>query len=128
MSDFKEITEALIRFRNERDWEQFHNPKDLSIALSIEANELLESLGTAALTQNVKVFNLLSRPQVGIEDIRKVSKPFDELLNKFDVETVEQAEIKIKYESYFEKENDIVVKDVAELIAEARLIAQPGGR
>ena len=43
MSDFKEITEALIRFRNERDWEQFHNPKDLSIALSIEANELLES-------------------------------------------------------------------------------------
>jgi NTP pyrophosphatase (non-canonical NTP hydrolase) len=43
MSDFKEITEALIRFRNERDWEQFHNPKDLSIALSIEANELLET-------------------------------------------------------------------------------------
>jgi NTP pyrophosphatase (non-canonical NTP hydrolase) len=38
----KEITEALIKFRNEREWEQFHNPKDLSIALSIEANELLE--------------------------------------------------------------------------------------
>ena len=38
----KEITEALIKFRNERDWEQFHNSKDLSIALSIEANELLE--------------------------------------------------------------------------------------
>ena len=36
------ITKALIDFRNERDWEQFHNPKDLSIALSIEANELLE--------------------------------------------------------------------------------------
>ena len=38
----KEITEALIKFRNDREWEQFHNPKDLSIALSIEANELLE--------------------------------------------------------------------------------------
>ena len=36
------ITKALIDFRNERDWEQFHNPKDLSIALSIEANELME--------------------------------------------------------------------------------------
>jgi NTP pyrophosphatase (non-canonical NTP hydrolase) len=42
MSGFKKITDALIAFRNERDWEQFHNPKDLSIALSIEANELLE--------------------------------------------------------------------------------------
>ena len=42
MSEIKNITEALIKFRNERDWEQFHNPKDLSIALSIEANELLE--------------------------------------------------------------------------------------
>jgi NTP pyrophosphatase (non-canonical NTP hydrolase) len=37
-----ELIEALVKFRNERDWEQFHNPKDLAIALSIEANELLE--------------------------------------------------------------------------------------
>lgn len=43
MSDIKEITEALIKFRNERDWEQFHNPKDLAIALNIEAGELLEN-------------------------------------------------------------------------------------
>ncbi|WP_316770148.1 tRNA uridine-5-carboxymethylaminomethyl(34) synthesis enzyme MnmG [Pedobacter frigiditerrae] len=75
-----------------------------------EVNKLLETLGTATLNQNVKLFNVLSRPQVGIEDIRKVNKPFDELLNKFDQETVEQAEIKIKYESYFEKENEIVNK------------------
>lgn len=38
-----EIIEALIKFRNERDWEQFHNPKDLAVALNIEAGELLES-------------------------------------------------------------------------------------
>jgi NTP pyrophosphatase (non-canonical NTP hydrolase) len=42
MSDIKEITDALVMFRNERDWEQFHNSKDLSLAISIEANELLE--------------------------------------------------------------------------------------
>ena len=40
-SDF--ITKQLIEFRNERDWEQFHNPKDLAIALNIESGELLES-------------------------------------------------------------------------------------
>lgn len=43
MSDMKEVIDALIKFRNERDWEQFHNPKDLAVALNIEAGELLES-------------------------------------------------------------------------------------
>jgi NTP pyrophosphatase (non-canonical NTP hydrolase) len=42
MSDINEITEVLIKFRNERDWEQFHNPKDLALAINIEAGELLE--------------------------------------------------------------------------------------
>jgi NTP pyrophosphatase (non-canonical NTP hydrolase) len=37
-----EIIDALKTFRDERDWKQFHNPKDLSLALSIEASELLE--------------------------------------------------------------------------------------
>jgi NTP pyrophosphatase (non-canonical NTP hydrolase) len=41
-NDIQQIIDSLIQFRNERDWEQFHNPKDLAIALSIEANELLE--------------------------------------------------------------------------------------
>lgn len=38
----KKALEELINFRNERDWEQFHNPKDLAIAISIESGELLE--------------------------------------------------------------------------------------
>ena len=42
MSEFKEIIKELIKFRNERDWEQFHNPKDLALAISIESAELLE--------------------------------------------------------------------------------------
>lgn len=42
MSDINELTKALIKFRDERDWEQFHNPKDLAIAINIEASELLE--------------------------------------------------------------------------------------
>ena len=42
MSDIKQITEELIKFRDERDWEQFHNPKDLALAINIESSELLE--------------------------------------------------------------------------------------
>lgn len=75
-----------------------------------EANGLLEELGTSALTQNVKLFSILSRPQVNISDLRKVSEPFNDILNQFEKETIEQAEIKIKYESYFEKEQEIVAK------------------
>ena len=43
MSELEELTQALIKFRNDRDWEQFHNPKDLAVALNIEAGELLEN-------------------------------------------------------------------------------------
>ena len=42
MSDIKKLTEYLISFRNARDWEQFHNTKDLAIAIGIEAAELNE--------------------------------------------------------------------------------------
>lgn len=41
-SDIAEITDALLRFRDERDWEQFHNSKDLALAISIEAAEINE--------------------------------------------------------------------------------------
>lgn len=42
MNEIKDIIEALVNFRNERDWEQFHNSKDLALAISIEAAELNE--------------------------------------------------------------------------------------
>ncbi len=42
MNDIQNITQELLKFRNERDWEQFHNPKDLALAINVEAGELLE--------------------------------------------------------------------------------------
>ena len=42
MSDIKELTEALLKFRDARDWDQFHDSKNLALALSIEASELNE--------------------------------------------------------------------------------------
>lgn len=42
MQEIQEIIDALVKFRNERDWEQFHNPKDLAVAINVEAGELLE--------------------------------------------------------------------------------------
>ncbi len=83
--------------------------KELSVERVI-ANPILEELGTSTIVQNARVHNLLSRPQVSVKDIRRMSAKFDEYLNSFDIETIEQAEIKIKYDSYFEKELEIIEK------------------
>ena len=43
MSDIKHLQQQIAQFSEERDWDQFHNGKDLAIGLSIEASELLEA-------------------------------------------------------------------------------------
>jgi len=42
MAEWRTLTEKLKQFAGERDWDKFHNPKDLALALSIEAAELNE--------------------------------------------------------------------------------------
>lgn len=42
MGNIATIIKEIVKFRDERDWEQFHNSKDLALALSIESSELLE--------------------------------------------------------------------------------------
>jgi len=42
MDSITEISKKLLAFRDDRDWAQFHNPKDLALAINIEAGELLE--------------------------------------------------------------------------------------
>jgi len=41
-SELKSILADIKKFRDERDWEKFHDPKNLAICLSVEAGELLE--------------------------------------------------------------------------------------
>jgi dCTP diphosphatase len=37
-----ELTEIAVKFRSERDWQQFHNPKDVALSMSLEVAELIE--------------------------------------------------------------------------------------
>jgi NTP pyrophosphatase (non-canonical NTP hydrolase) len=39
---FKKLTQKVVEFRDKRDWEQFHNPKDMAISLVLEASEVME--------------------------------------------------------------------------------------
>ena len=42
MTTLEDLTQLMLRFRDERNWAQFHNPKDVALSLTLEATELLE--------------------------------------------------------------------------------------
>lgn len=56
MNDLEDLRKVIVQFTQERDWDQFHNEKDLALALSIEAAELNEAfLWKDASEVNVKI-------------------------------------------------------------------------
>ena len=59
------LRQRVERFRDERDWRKFHNPKDLSIALTIESSELEE----AFLWKDKAEVELLSRDRTQLERV-----------------------------------------------------------
>lgn len=73
-----------------------------------EMNKILEENGSSLISQKTKMSNILSRPQIGIQELRQGSPNLHRQLENFTEEEVEQAEIMIKYESYFEKEKEII--------------------
>jgi tRNA uridine 5-carboxymethylaminomethyl modification enzyme len=93
------------KIKNSDDIVAFTRTKSIDPA---NVNALLEQSGTSPINQSAKLFNLLSRPQIGFDELKLVDASLQDKLSAYDKETVEQAEIKIKYESYFIKELEIV--------------------
>jgi NTP pyrophosphatase (non-canonical NTP hydrolase) len=91
--DLEDLRDALRRFAAERDWEQFHSPKNLASALVVEAAELLE------------LFQWLSEEQsrtLSAEDKQKVTNEIADVLiylvrlaDRLDVNLLEAARDKI---------------------------------
>lgn len=75
-----------------------------------DVNQILSEIGTSTIREKHPLFQLLKRPDIEIEDIKKLHSSFAEFLNRFDDESAEQAMIKVKYESYIEKERLMVEK------------------
>jgi tRNA uridine 5-carboxymethylaminomethyl modification enzyme len=70
-----------------------------------EANPVLESKDSALIRQSDKMFKIFSRPNIGIEDVRKFNAVNEYIVkNNLDREVIEQAEIQIKYSGYIAKE------------------------
>lgn len=75
-----------------------------------ELNPILEQAGTSAVTQRAKLDKLITRPQLGIADLRQAKPELDKFLAKYPKDIVESAEIEMKYESYIAKELELVLK------------------
>lgn len=94
MDQLKQLTDEVVNFRDERDWEQFHNAKDLALALSIEAGELNE------------LFLWKSSEQV---DAQKVKEELADILNyaillahkyNFDIADIVREKLKVNATKY----------------------------
>jgi dCTP diphosphatase len=90
----RELRDALRHFAGERDWDQFHSPKNLAIALSVEAAELLEHFQWVS----DKDSTLLTSEQLEKvrEEMADVLLYLVRLADKLDVDIVQAAALKIK--------------------------------
>ena len=76
----------------------------------IHINTFLESIDSSQIKQKIKAKNILSRPNIGMTDMRTALADVDEFLSQFDDESLTIAEISIKYEGYIRKEQEMVDK------------------
>ena len=73
-------------------------------------NEGLEGFDTATIKEKVTVEKLLKRPQLGLAEVMDLDPDLKQYLSKYKKEVIEQAEIQIKYDSYIDKEQQMVEK------------------
>jgi NTP pyrophosphatase (non-canonical NTP hydrolase) len=93
----QETIDMVLKFRDDRNWKQFHNPKDLAISISLEASELLE------------VFQWSADDLVCTEKTDKIKEELADVLNYcilmadvcgLDLDEIIQAKVKRNCEKY----------------------------
>ena len=75
-----------------------------------EINPALRAINSPEINQKMRLFSVLSRPNISISDFVKNSDRLGKEINKFSTESIEQAEISMKYENYISKEHEMVEK------------------
>lgn len=73
-------------------------------------NTGLEAIETAPITEKIAAEKLLKRPQIGMEELKTLNEDLKTYLEKYSKDILEQAEVQIKYDSYIEKEQQMVEK------------------
>jgi tRNA uridine 5-carboxymethylaminomethyl modification enzyme len=73
-----------------------------------EINPYLEKINSASLDKKQKASQLILRPSIGLTDMMKISPFLNSYLKNYHLETLEQAEIQLKYDVYIQKEKELV--------------------
>lgn len=94
-----DLLDQLLAFRKERDWEQFHTPKNLSAALAVEVAELLECFQWA---KDGELSELVVRERTAIEDeVADIAILFSYLCHDLNIEL--DAAVRLKLEKNRQK-------------------------
>jgi dCTP diphosphatase len=90
----RELTEALRLFAKERDWDQFHSPKNLAMALSVEAAELLEQFQWLTEAES-QAPSAEQRKAIG-EEMADVFLFLLRLADKLDIDLIQESGLKLE--------------------------------
>lgn len=90
----RETIKKILKFRNDREWEQFHKPKELAISLSIEASELLECFQWKSEKEVKEMLSSDAKSKV-VDEIADVGNYLLLLCEELDVDLLEIIENKM---------------------------------
>lgn len=93
----KETINQILKFRDDRDWKQFHNPKDLAISISLEAAELLEVFQWSG--SDVSAEGKMAKIREELADVVNYCVLMADACN-LDLDEIVQAKIKVNDQKY----------------------------
>jgi len=94
MDDIKKITEKIRKFRDERDWMQFHDPKNMAVSIILEASELLEHFQWKT-TEEVERYARQNHAEIK-DEIADIALYLFELADNLDIRLISAMEDKLK--------------------------------
>lgn len=94
MSEIRQITEKIKKFRDERDWMQFHDPKNMAVSVILEASELLEHFQWKTI-EEVEEYAKKNHSDLK-DEIADIALYLFELADNLGINLVEAMEQKLK--------------------------------
>lgn len=94
MNDVKQMTDKIKKFRDDRDWMQFHDPKNMAVSIILEASELLEHFQWKT-TEEVERYSKQNLSEIK-EEIADIALYLFELADNLGIDLIEAMGQKLK--------------------------------
>jgi len=94
MGEIKDVTAKIIKFRDERDWMQFHDPKNMAVSIILEASELLEHFQWKT-TEEVEKYAKENHSEIK-DEIADIALYLFELADNLGINLIEAMDSKLK--------------------------------